>query len=228
MTRAAAGSATATLRSEMVSALQRAGVIRTDAVRRAFLAVPRDVFVPEIVEREGLEAVYRTAGAGSAPVGSSSDPSVLAAMLEALELRRGLKVLQVGTGTGYNAALLKWLVGDAGTVISIESDEDFARRARYALARAGSRSHVVVGDGRDGWPPGAPFHRIMVTAITGEVARAWQDQLVDGGLMELPLQLTSGFGHQAVLTLRRQGGSLRAISVMPAHSGPLHRTRRGT
>ena len=227
ITGAAVASAGADLRSEMVAALQRAGAIRTDPVRRAFLAVPRDVFVPEIAEHGGLQAVYQpvtalvaSSDAGPALVSSSSDASVMAAMLEALELRPGLRVLEVGTGTGYAAALLKWLVGGAGTVISIETDEDFARRARHALARAGFRSHVVVGDGRAGWPPGAPFHRIMVTAGTDRVARAWQDQLVDGGLMEIPLRLRSGLGAQALLTLRRQGGSLRAVSVVPAHLAP--------
>ena len=227
-TLASATLASATLRSEMVSALQRVGAIRSDPVRRAFLAVPRDEFVPEIVERDGLEAVYRpdaalvvAADPGGARISSSPAPVVMAAMLEALELRPGQKVLEIGTGTGYNTALLKWLVGDTGTVISVELDAAFARRARYALARAHCRCHVVVGDGRAGWLPGAPFHRIEVTASTPEMARAWQEQLVNGGLVELPLQPGSRSAPQVVLTLRRQGASLRSTSVLPANFTPL-------
>jgi protein-L-isoaspartate(D-aspartate) O-methyltransferase len=212
----------------MVSALQRSGAIKTEPVRRAFLAIPRELFVPEVSAREGLQAVYRPEVAlvtatsiTGAPLSSSSAPAVMAPMLEALDLQPGLRVLEIGTGTGYNAALLGWLVGNTGTVISVELEQRFARQAREALAKANSRCQVVVGDGRAGWPAGAPFHRIVVTASVGQVAPEWLAQLDDGGLVELPLRLFAGPAPQAVLTLRRQGRSLRSTSVIPAHFMPL-------
>jgi protein-L-isoaspartate(D-aspartate) O-methyltransferase len=216
------------LREEMVAGLVRTGAIRSDEVRRAFLAVPRELFVPEIAERDGLEAVYvpdtalvTAADARGVPISSSSAPAIMAPMLEALGLRPGLRVLEVGAGTGYNAALLKTLVGQAGRVISIDIEPAFARRARRALVASGHRCSVMVGDGELGWPPGAPFDRIVATASAAHVPRAWRDQLVDGGLVELPLRLSPGSPLQAVVTLRRDGDRLHSTSIIAGSFMPL-------
>jgi protein-L-isoaspartate(D-aspartate) O-methyltransferase len=205
----------------MVAALEHAGAMRSPSVRRAFLAVPRELFVPELVARNGLAAIYRpelalataTDSRGMA-ISSSSAPMIMAPMLEALQLRPGHRVLEVGAGTGYNAALLTCLVGDAGQVTSADIETSFARRARRALAQGGYRGRVVVADGREGWPPAAPYDRIMVTASSDHVPQAWRDQLVEGGLVELPLRLTGEFGPQAIVTLRREGGVLRSVAVI--------------
>ena len=216
------------LRKEMVASLLGAGSIGGDGVRRAFLAVPRERFVPEIAERNGLAAVYVTdatlvtaTDARGVPISSSSAPAIMAPMLEALELRAGLRVLEVGAGTGYNAALLAALVGETGRVTTIDVEPAFARRARRALAEGGHRCAVVVGDGELGWPRGAPFDRIIVTASAGHVPQAWRDQLVDGGLVELPLRLAPGSPLQAVVTLRREGDRLESTSIMPGSFMPL-------
>lgn len=209
------------LRNEMVAALEHAGVMRSPSVRRAFLAVPRELFVPELVDRDGLAAIYRphealataTDSHGMA-ISSSSAPMIMAPMLEALQLRPGHRVLEVGAGTGYNAALLTELVGDTGQVTSADIETSFARRARRALAQGGYRCRVVASDGEQGWPPAAPYDRIMVTASSDHVPQAWRDQLVEGGLVELPLRLTSAFGPQVVVTLRREGDVLRSVAAM--------------
>lgn len=212
----------------MVASLELAGAIRSPVVRDAFLAVRREVFVPEIVARRGLEAIYQpdavlataTDERGVA-ISSSSAPNIMAPMLEALELRPGLTVLEVGAGTGYNAALLKEAVSDQGRVTSIDVTPAFADRARQALAAAGYRCDVVVGDGRDGWPQAAPFDRIVVTASSDRVERAWCDQLLDGGLVEVPLRLATGFGLGAVVTFRREGHRLRSTSSVAGGFMPL-------
>jgi protein-L-isoaspartate(D-aspartate) O-methyltransferase len=209
------------LRRELVAALERAGAVRSTPVRRAFQAVPREVFVPEIVARDGLPAIYRPDLAlataldrrGRA-ISSSSAPTIMGFMLEALQLSPGHRVLEVGAGTGYNAALLKYLVGDGGRVTSIDIEPSFARRARRALTEAGFTCRIVVGDGRAGWARAAPYDRIIVTAASSGLPQAWRDQLADDGLIELPLRVTSGFLPQLVVTLRREGNVLRSVAVL--------------
>jgi protein-L-isoaspartate O-methyltransferase len=103
------------------------------------------MFVPEVAAHCGLEAVYRDEAivtkhdAHGVPVSSSSQPAIMASMLERLDLREGQRVLEVGTGTGYNAALIAEIVGPRGDVVSVELDPDLARRARSVLQQAGYR-----------------------------------------------------------------------------------------
>jgi methyltransferase of FxLD system len=215
----------ATLRRRLVHVLEAKGLLRDRRVREAFLSVPREQFVPEA----DLEAAYRDeailtkkteAGLG---LSSSSQPGIMAEMLDELRLEPGQRVLEIGAGTGYNAALLAHVVGDEGRVVTVDIDPDTARRARRALT--GTRVKVVTGDGRDGYAAGAPYHRIIATASATEIPRAWLDQLVPGGLVELPLRLRESAGLQLIPTLRREDGSLRSVSVtcggfMPLRDAP--------
>src|SRR5687767_14595700 len=160
-----------TLRRRLVRELESNGNITDPAVRRALLAVPREQFLPG----EELEAVYvdkaivtRRDEFGG-PTSSSSQPAIMATMLERLQLAPGLRVLEIGAGTGYNAALLSTLVGDGGRVTSVDLEPDLAASATGALAAGGYGASVIAGDGREGWPAGAPYDRITVTASTGTV-----------------------------------------------------------
>jgi protein-L-isoaspartate(D-aspartate) O-methyltransferase len=148
------------------------------------------------------------------PISSSSAPSIMALMLEDLDVDSGHRVLEIGAGTGYNAALLKGLVGPRGRVISLDIEASFARRAKRALLAGGYSCRVVVGDGRQGWAAGAPYDRIIATAASDHLPRAWRDQLVDGGLVQLPLRLTSAQLPQVVATFRREGELLRSVAVV--------------
>ena len=210
----------ARLRRQLVEQLEGSGCLRSPAIRRAFLAVPRERFLREVAEREGLERVYRNEAivtlhdAQGVPASSSSQPSMMASMLEELDLRPGQRVLEVGAGTGYNAALLARIVGARGTVVSIELDPATARAARAALARVTSAAKVVSGDGREGWPRGAPYDRIIVTACSPAVPRAWYDQLSDEGLLELPLLIDPANQTQAIVTLRKSAGALRSQALL--------------
>ena len=216
----------ARLRRRLVEQLEADGSLTSPAIRRAFLAVPRERFLSEIAERDGLERVYQDQAivtlhdAQGAPASSSSQPSIMAAMLERLDLRPGQRVLEIGAGTGYNAALLAWIAGARGKVVSLELDPATARAARRALEAAGSRAVVVRRDGRAGDPAGAPYDRIVVTASTPDVAPAWRDQLRDGGLLELPLVLDDG-GTQLIVTLRRDGDLLRSQALLHGGFMPL-------
>ena len=199
------------LRRELVQQLRGLGLLADPRVADAFLAVPRERFVPEAAERDGLQAVYANNPIATKwdthgmPTSSSSQPSIMAAMLERLGLHPGHRVLEIGAGTGYNAALLAALVGPAGTVVSVEIDPETAARARAALQAAGSRVQVVVGDGRGGWPQAAPYDRMIVTASSAGVPRAWFDQLRPGGRLVLPLQVSLAVdGVQVVCVLDKE------------------------
>lgn len=219
------------LRRAMVTSLEASGAITSKPVRDAFLAVPREHFVPEIAARDGLASIYRpdvalktaTDSSGTA-ISSSSAPSIMAPMLEALRLEPGQRVLEIGAGTGYNAALIKHLVGPAGRVTTVDLEAAFARRARHSLATAGYAARVVVGDGRAGWEQAAPYDRVIVTASTGDVYRPWRDQLVDGGLLELPLRLPTALKYQLVTTFERHGEGLSSTGAIAGSFMPLRGT----
>ncbi len=219
----------ARLRQQLVDELARRGLVQDERVERAFFAVPREIFVPEFAAQRGLEAVYSDEAivtkrdAQGMPVSSSSQPAIMASMLERLDLREGQSVLEIGAGSGYNAALLAEIVGPQGRVVSVELDPELAKRSRSALRRAGSRVRVVVGDGHDGWAPQAPYDRIIVTASASEVPRAWLEQTVEGGLIEVPLRLRHSLFGQAIPTLKRRKGKLRSISILCGGFMPLRK-----
>jgi protein-L-isoaspartate O-methyltransferase len=139
-------------------------------------------------------------------------------LLEELRVSPGHRVLEIGAGTGYNAALLSALVGRRGRVTSIELEPDVAGLARRAVGEARERANVVTGDGRSGWAPDAPYDRIIVTASGLDVPRAFQDQLREGGLLVIPLRLSDAVPfRQIVVTFERKGEHLRSVSVI--HGG---------
>lgn len=216
------------LRQAMVCQLEQAGGIRSAPVRDVFLAEPRERYVPEIAERDGLEVVYNSQTAlvtvrdsNGEAMSSSSAPAVMAPMLEALKLANGMQVLEIGVGTGYNAALMKRLVGHTGTVISLEVDPVIAQDARDRLARYGHEVDVVVTDGRRGWRESSPFHRVIATASAAAIPKAWRDMLAEEGLLVVPFRFGPDHGAQAVIALRRQGPVLQSETVFPGYFMPL-------
>ncbi len=126
------------------------------------------------------------------PISSSSQPSLMAQMLEDLQLRPGLRVLEVGAGTGYNAALMAHVVGP-GLVTSVDVDREVLSEAWDHLRTYPERRvEVKHADGRSGYPKGAPYDRIMVTAATPDLEPAWLEQLAECGLLLAPLALAPG------------------------------------
>ncbi|MEU6487778.1 methyltransferase domain-containing protein [Streptomyces sp. NPDC046887] len=122
---------------------------------------------------------------GTVPTSSASMPSVVTAMLRELDVRDGMRVLEIGTGTGWNAGLLAHRLGP-GQVVSVEIDGAVAVRARATLARAGLAPELVHGDGQEGWAVGAPYDRVVVTAGVREVSPHWLAQTRPGGLVLAP------------------------------------------
>lgn len=122
---------------------------------------------------------------GTRGTSSASMPSVVASMLRDLELSDGMRVLEVGTGTGWNAGLLAHRLG-SGNVVSVEIDATVAAGALGALTRAGLGPRVVEGDGREGWPPGAPYDRVIVMAGVRSIPTQWLEQTRPGGIILAP------------------------------------------
>ncbi len=180
------------LRDALVADIGSWGTFRTGQVEAAFRAVPRHLFLPGV----DLETAYapqvvvtRRAPDGTA-LSSASQPDLVAAMLEQGEVHPGHRVLEIGTATGINAALLAELTGPTGHVTTIEIDEELAASARSALAAANyDQVEVIHGDGAAGYPDGASYDRIMITAGAWDLAAAWWDQLAPAGRIVVPLRL---------------------------------------
>jgi protein-L-isoaspartate(D-aspartate) O-methyltransferase len=211
------------LRRRLVGILERNGSLRTPAVRAAFLAVGREIFVPKMAEEHGLDYVYAdealvTRKRDGMPTSSSSQPSIMALMLEALDVSPGRRVLEIGLGTGYNAALLRTLVGPTGTVTSVDIAQDVVDDAEAALAEAGLRVETVCGDGNDGYAASSPYDRIIATASTDHVPQAWWAQLAPDGIVVAPLR----FGAmQLVVVLARTATGFVATTVIPGGFMPM-------
>jgi protein-L-isoaspartate(D-aspartate) O-methyltransferase len=174
-------------------------------VPAAFATVPRHLFVPEIGPAAASrdEALVIKCGPDGLPISSSSQPAMMAIMLDQLGLRPGHRVLEIGTGSGYNAAVMSAVVGPDGEVVTIDIDPELVARAQASLLAAGADGVTVYcADGGYGDPAGAPFDRIIVTAGAWDIAPAWLDQLVPGGCLVLPLSVR---GIQLSVCLERLG-----------------------
>jgi protein-L-isoaspartate(D-aspartate) O-methyltransferase len=200
---------------EFLLTLRRRGIGEA-SVLRAMDEVPRERFV----EADTRAAAYADQALPIACGQTISQPYVVAYMTERLGVRPHHRVLEVGTGSGYQAAVLSRL---AQEVVSIERYRTLAQAARARLAALGyDNVEVVVGDGFAGVPDRAPFDRIMVTAAAAKVPQSLVDQLADDGIMVLPLGSPSGPQHIVKLTKSSTGltrEDLIAVRFVPLLPG---------
>ena len=186
--------------------IQHPGVL--DALGR----VPRHAFVPEGIRSLAYEDMPLPIGYGQ----TLSQPFVVAFMTQALEPAPTDRVLEIGTGSGYHAAVLSTLVRQ---VYTIELLEPLARRAEGDLQRLGFRNvQVRCGDGYRGWPEEAPFDAILVTCAPEQVPRALTDQLREGGRMVIPVGPREA---QELVLLRKVGGELQRKAILPVRFVPM-------
>ena len=201
----------AAARQEMIEEIRARGVT-SSAVLAALEAVPRHLFVPEDERRAAYEDRPLPIGAGQ----TISEPYMVALMTSLLDVHPGDRILEVGTGSGYQAAVLSRL---AGRVYSIEIVKLLGERARHTLHELGYRNvHLRIGDGYEGWPDAAPFDGIIVTAAPPHIPDPLLRQLKTGGKLVIPV----GNAEQNlwVLTKRRDGGFDRR-SVLPVFFVPM-------
>lgn len=217
------------LNDEMVTRLVKQRAIPAGPIEAAFRAVARDHFLPSVP----LETIYsgeavitRRASDGN-PISSSSMPEIMASMLQQLDVQTGHRVLEVGAGTGYNAALLSALTGSDGEVTTIDIDEAIVREARERLDVAGHPAvRTVTGDGWLGAPEHAPYDRIEVTVGVSDLSPSWRAQLKDGGRLVVPLWLARS--KQFAVGFQKDGDRLRSVAVTDCgfmrlrgpHAGP--------
>jgi len=203
--------------------------IKSEAVERAFRRVERhrllerflnydhenweydEVWIdPTEPGTEHLKTIYSdsalvTRVSGGLPSSSTSQPTLVAQMLELLELAPGQRVLEIGAGTGYNAALMQEIVGDAGHVTTIDIQEDVVAQTRRLLRAAGyGRIEVIARDGALGEPENGPYDRIIATVGCPDISPTWVDQLAEGGFMLVPLQ-HGAEGFNPVVRMWKEG-----------------------
>ena len=198
-------------RERMVTEQLAGRGVKDERVLAAMRRVPRHELVPEQQRAHAYEDRPLRIGLGQ----TISQPYVVAAMSEAVALKGGEKVLEVGTGSGYQAAVLAEL---GASVYTIEIEPELAERARQDLERLGYQNvHVRAGDGYRGWPEEAPFDAIVVTAAPDHVPPALLEQLAVGGRMVLPV----GNFYQELLLLRKDEDGVHRRSLMGVRFVPM-------
>jgi methyltransferase of ATP-grasp peptide maturase system len=252
------------LRTELADHLLGVGVLRDSKWLKAFRAVPRHEFLPRFYRQlpdgdwervtakhpDWMELVYADrvwvtqfdgddTVTGGTPTCSSSMPAIMAIMLEALDVHNGQTVLEVGTGTGYNAALLCHAVGSAN-VTTIDVDRNISQRARERLRRNGFFPTCVTADGALGHSERAPYDRLLATCSVTTIPTAWLEQVRPGGLVVTTLHRPigaglvlieshgDGTGEGRVLTEDGRFMPMRAHAHPPAIAGSGTFDRRAT
>jgi protein-L-isoaspartate(D-aspartate) O-methyltransferase len=173
-------------REALLAELETGGYLTDPRLEEAMLAVPRHLFVPDELRDTAYEDRPLPIGFGQ----TVSAPHMVAMMSTALQLKDGDKVLEVGTGVGYHAAVVRALVGPHGRVISVEFLPELVQLAKKNLKAAKSKVEVHEGDGFDGWEDEAPYDAVYVTCAIPDVPDALVDQLKEGGHFVAPLGIT--------------------------------------
>jgi protein-L-isoaspartate(D-aspartate) O-methyltransferase len=195
----------ARMRERLATRVITANRIGSERVAAALRAVPRHLFLPgqrpEAAYRD--DAIVTKRDETGQPISSSSQPAIMAIMLDQLDLAPGQRVLEIGAGTGYNAALISHIVGPSGQVTSVDIDPELVATAREHLAAAGYGAVTVAcADGAGGYPSRAPYDRIIATVGVSDLAPAWLEQADPQARIVVPLDVR---GTQVSVAFERAG-----------------------
>jgi protein-L-isoaspartate(D-aspartate) O-methyltransferase len=221
----------------MLTSMKKEGALETAGVEKAFSSIPRHLFLPNFP----LEDVYSDKAIGlkhdasGLLTSSSSQPSMMAIMLNQLRLKEGDNVLEIGTASGYNAAIMKHIVGEMGRVTSVEIDSELAKQASINLQHAKYGSVVVVhGDGAQGYAPRAAYDHILSTVGIWDVPPAWIQQLKPRGTIVAPIVI-DGVQVSARFELQDDGTLLSVdnrpcafVYMLGSYAGPDFRKQVGS
>lgn len=190
-------------RNRMVDHLIARGYARSSAVEKALRKVPRERFVPDHLAHEAYVDSPLPIGMGQ----TISAPHMVAIMLEELDLKAGMRALEIGAGSGYHAAVTAEIVRPDGAVFTIERIPDLVEFARRNLESAGYSDTVKVflGDGSQGSPENAPFDRIFVACGAPDVPRPLMEQLREDGILLVPV---GGRSFQDLIKISKKGGKI--------------------
>ncbi|MEU8740813.1 methyltransferase, FxLD system [Streptomyces halstedii] len=220
------------LRHALVDQIKADGHARTPAVEAALRAVPRHLFVPgtplaDAYANNPVNVKYDPEGTS---ISCASQPAVVALMLDQLEAQPGERILELGAGTGYNAALIGHLVGPSGHVTTIDVDDDLVEGARAHLAAARTINvEALTRDGALGHAEGAPYDRIIATVGAHGIPHAWLDQLAEGGRLVTPQRLTGSVSRSIIYVkrdVRWQSVGSEMNTFMPLRRGIADDDRR--
>lgn len=187
-------------RIKMVSYLEKIGYVKSESVKNAFLKVDRSNFIPENIKEEAYKDTPLSIGWGQ----TISAPSMIALMLEVSELNLGIKTLEIGAGSGYNAALIAEICGEEN-VVTIERIPEVFQFGMENLKRVGYNVKTVLGDGTKGYEEDAPYDRIIATAAAPEIPQSWKDQLKEDGMIIAPVGKERYYQELVVLKKKRDG-----------------------
>lgn len=185
------------LRNQMLAKIKAEGVQVNETIEQALLTVPRHKFAHWLsLEQAYSLSAHPLPGVNSETMSTISHPTAVALMLKPLDLERGHRVLEIGAGTGYNAALTALIVGTSGQVTTVDIEPFVVAGAKVNLRETGfDRVKVILGDGGLGYPDNAAYDRILATVGVWEIPVAWFEQLAPGGRIAAPLHLF-GESHQ--------------------------------
>ena len=191
-------------RNRLVDSLRRRGYVVSPAVDRAMRRVPREEFLPQEMRDDAYVDTPLPIGEGQ----TISAPHMVAIMAEQLDLKEGMKILEIGAGSGYHAAVCAEIIGPEGHVYTVERIAELASFAEENLKRSGYAKNVTVvfADGTKGLPEHAPYDRVFVAAGAPDIPAPLTEQLAEGGKLLVPV---GGRFYQDLIRVEKSNGKLR-------------------
>jgi len=199
-----------------VEKLEKLGYIGNEEVKKAMLKVKRELFVPRYLKRVAYEDRPLPIPAGQ----TISAPHMHAMMLTELRLKKGMKVMEIGAGSGILLAYMKEIVGERGKVIGLEIVKEVYEFAIKNLKESGyyGKVELILKDGKEGYEEEAPYDRIVSSAAARKIPSSWKEQLKDGGILITPVER---FGWQELILLEKKGNKYMTEKICPVSFVPL-------
>ena len=171
-------------RKDLVRLLKKSGYLKNEIIINAFLEIPREEFIPEHIKKRAYNDTPLEIGKGQ----TISAPHMIAIMCEELDIKKGQKILEIGTGSGYHASIISRIIGPKGHIYTVERHENLAEKAQRTIKKLNIKNITIkVGDGSEGLKEFQPYERIYVTCAAPDIIKPLKNQLKDPGILLLPV-----------------------------------------